>query len=133
MEQPASPQSGDVPVPFEAGGVADQFAPGSLGLVFLAPMLWLFLASVDDHELVPVAAADSPPSGGCDIGPFLGALVNTLYMVLVATTFDRRGPPSAGAVAATYPDADGRWCGAVPHQHTHRHHDHSGQMFSSLG
>jgi multiple sugar transport system permease protein len=58
-----------------------------LGLLFLAPMLWLFLASVDDHAswslslptftLAHLAYATS--------GDFLNALVNTFYMALVAT------------------------------------------------
>src|SRR5580765_8079878 len=58
-----------------------------LGLLFLAPMLWLFLASVDEHASwslsLPTFTLDHLAQAIS--GRFLLALVNTLYMALVAT------------------------------------------------
>ena len=58
-----------------------------LGLLFLAPMLWLFLASVDEHASwslsLPTFTLDHLAQAIS--GRFLRALVNTHYMALVAT------------------------------------------------
>jgi len=69
------------------GALAANLLLGLMGLLFLAPLLWLLFASVDDHASWAFSLPTFTLShlSYVTTGPYLQSLLSTLYLSLVAT------------------------------------------------